>query len=161
MSRLQQNSKWLVVKTEKHFRKAKTKVVSRLQFPVGHIHYRLKSRTSSHGCVGMTAAVYSAANQWYFTAEVYELAGNASEDLKGKMQYLLLLATYYIHGNEELELLIKATIVGSGVIPHIHKPLGREGNRKETLSKGYLDFLSSQDSKYFISCPESMIPTFL
>ena len=32
-----------------------------LQFPVGRIHRHLKNRTTSHGRVGATAAVYSAA----------------------------------------------------------------------------------------------------
>jgi len=77
--------------------------------------------------IGKGAPVYLTAVLEYLTAEILELSGNASKDLKVKRitpRHVLLA----VRGDEELDRLIPGTISGGGVIPRIHRSLVRKSS---------------------------------
>jgi len=92
-----------------------------LQFPVSRIGKRMKT-LSEVDRLGAGASVYLAAVLEYITAEILELSGNATRDLK-KTRINLRHITLAIGGDEELSLLFKNVTLNGGVIPHIHKEL--------------------------------------
>jgi len=93
-----------------------------LQFPVSRIGRFLKQGKYATR-VGAGAPVYLAAVLEYLTAEILELAGNASRDNK-KKRVIPRHVQLAVRNDEELnKLLGHVTISQGGVLPNIHSVL--------------------------------------
>ncbi|XP_069349434.1 histone H2A type 1-A-like [Eulemur rufifrons] len=127
---------------EKHGGKVRAKAQSRssrvgLQFPVGRIH-RLLRKGNYAERIGGGAPVYLAAVLEYLTAEILELAGNASRNNK-KTRIIPRHLQLAIRHDEELnKLLGSVTIAQGGVLPNIQAvllPKKTEGHHYKIQSK--------------------------
>jgi histone H2A len=93
-----------------------------LTFPVGRLHRQLREGQYARR-VGVGAPVYLAAVLEYLTAEILELAGNASRDNK-RIRIVPRHIMLAIRNDEELnKLLSHVTISAGGVIPNINAAL--------------------------------------
>merc|ERR1719221_1814904 len=93
-----------------------------LMFPVGRIHRMTRAYVTGQKRVSGSVGIYASAVMEYLCAEVLELAGNVAKETNQKRltpRHLQLA----IRGDNELNQLIKATIAGGGVVPHIEKVL--------------------------------------
>jgi histone H2A len=92
-----------------------------LQFPVGFFHRYLQEKTKLR--VGKGAPIYLAAVLEYLTAEILELAGNASRDNK-RVRIIPRHIMLAVRNDEELNKLLKNVVLpDGGVIPSIHAVL--------------------------------------
>jgi histone H2A len=108
-----------------------------LTFPVGRLHRQLKEGQYARR-VGIGAPVYLAAVLEYLTAEILELAGNASRDdhrVRIVPRHIMLA----VQGDEEIhKLLDKVIISNAGVVTHVNPFLVKndktKSNSRERMS---------------------------
>ncbi|KAG5684972.1 hypothetical protein PVAND_014176 [Polypedilum vanderplanki] len=107
-------------------KKIKAPAISRskragLTFPVSRVHRYL--RKGSFERIGTGAAVYITAVLEYLTAEMLELAGDVSRDLKKTRIIPRHIQLAVRHDDELGKLLQQVTIAEGGVLPFIHAVL--------------------------------------
>ena len=101
-----------------------------LIMPVSRLGKELREHVIGHKRMGVNTPIALAAVVEYIVAEVLELSGNATKDLKTKRvtpRHIKLA----VSGDEELDTLLKGTIFQGGVVPHIHKSLIKKKNTKK------------------------------
>ncbi|XP_010884371.1 late histone H2A.2.2 [Esox lucius] len=115
-----------------------------LQFPVGRIARLLKNGNYANR-IGTGAAVYLTAVLEYLSAEVLELAGNASRDNK-KMRIAPRHIQLAVRNDEELNQLFGGvTISDGGVLPNIQAALLPKKTSKTPSGNGTAADLQSQE----------------
>jgi histone H2A len=104
-----------------------------LTFPVGRLHRQLKEGQYARR-VGIGAPVYLAAVLEYLTAEILELAGNASRD-DSRVRIVPRHIMIAIRNDEELHKLLDNVIVSNaGVMTSIHPFLNKDKKGKDEAS---------------------------
>ena len=91
-------------------------------------------RLTHCGKLSKKASIYFAAILEYLTAEILELAGNKSKDMK-RTTISSRSLMYSIRDDEELDLItlkINWRVIGGGTIPYIHKKLLPKEKQKKT-----------------------------
>lgn len=104
-----------------------------IQFPVGRISRFLKAGKFAPR-VGVGAPIYLSAVLEYITAEILELAGNASKDNK-KTRIIPRHIQLAIKNDEELNRLMDGGIISNGgVVPNINSALLPKNKKQEIVN---------------------------